>query len=351
MKNCIQVWFLLLVMGMTLPPAAQADITITLLRAFQSDCPVTAVRLSPDGKRLVAGGGELNEPSPIRRLSVWDVRTGKLAWADKASREITSVSISPDGRIVAGASGTNKVALWDMRTGRLERLLTCRGESVSTVAFSPDGRLLACAGHAVVFWSMPSHRWVRALHHPHANRDLGPITFSPDGKTLAAGYSFDVADDAGSSEVLLWETASGRVRRRLRERTDTITALAFRPDGKVLAVGLGTPEDAETDGSIRLWDVASGRPLRALTARDGDYDLETLCFSPDGTLLVSGSSTDVYAESPTLGKVRVWDTRTGRQKALLRGHRDLVTAVVFSADGAMIASGSDDGTVRLWRVH
>lgn len=349
MKNCIRVWFLLLVTGMMLPPAAQAD--ITLLRILQSDGPVTVAAFSPDSRRLVVGVGELPELSRIRQLLVWDVWTGKLVSAHRATHRITSVSISPDGLTVAGASGTNKIALWDMRTGSLERMLTCPGESVSTVAYSPNGRLLACAGENVVLWSIPSRRWVRALHHPRTNLDLGPIAFAPDGKTLAAGYSLTVADDAGSGEVLLWSTDSGRVRRRLRERTDTITALAFRPDGKVLAVGLGAPMDAETDGSIRLRDVATGRPLRALTARDGDYDLGTLCFSPDGTLLASGSSSDVYAERPMKGKVRVWDTRTGRQKALLHGHSDLVTAVVFSADGTMIASGSDDGTVRLWRVH
>ncbi len=120
-----------------------------------------------------------------------------------------------------------------------------------------------------------------------------------------------------------------------------VVALAFSPDGKTLASG-GT-----YDATARLWDVAGGRLLASLESfpvpkNRGRMDsVDSLAFSPDGrTVATVGHDPDL----------RLWDVATGRLRASLRGHSSDLTAVAYSPDGRTIATGDFHGTVRLWDV-
>jgi WD40 repeat protein len=88
-----------------------------------------------------------------------------------------------------------------------------------------------------------------------------------------------------------------------------------------------------------LWSVAEGRPVAELEGHRGRVN--SLAFSPDGTLLVSGSDDD---------DVRLWTVATGRLAKTLRGHKKWVNGVAFSPDGQIVGSGSSDGTIRLWEA-
>ena len=102
------------------------------------------------------------------------------------------------------------------------------------------------------------------------------------------------------------------------------------PDGSWLASG-------SDDGTVRIWDVATGQQRAALTGRA--TEVTAVAVAPDGSWLASGSHD---------GTVRIWDVATGREGAILTGHTGPVVTVAVAPDGGWLASGSLDRTVRIW---
>src|SRR5262249_53064222 len=147
--------------------------------------------------------------------------------------------------------------------------------------------------------------------------------WSPDGRSLAS---------CGPGRVLhVWEATTGRERFTKPYRAYRFP-VAFSPDSRHLA----GPPDGKT---IQVWDALTGADV--LPLRGHDRGCNTLCFSPDGRHIASGSA---FTED----KVQVWDARTGQPLATGWGHTNEVNALCFSPNGRWLASGSRDQTVRIW---
>jgi DNA-binding beta-propeller fold protein YncE len=244
-------------------------------------------------------------------------------------RNLTCLALSPDGKRLASGSRDWTVKVWDTATG--QETLTLNGHTgpVYSVAFSRDGKRLASgsADHTVKVWDAQTGQETRTLQGHTGG--VSSVAFSPDGKRLASGTG-----DQQQGEVKVWDAATGQGTLTLKGDTGGVTDVAFSPDGKRLA--------GATWGSVMVWDAATGQETltlkrqlsRILTDEEGMCSANSVAFSPDGKRLASGSYD---------GSIKVWDAQTGRETLTLKergGASQFGKSVAFSPDGKRLAGDS-----------
>lgn len=368
---------------------------------YASGAYVKGVVFTPDGQDVATTDFAGN-------VVLWNVATGAVVWHERLSGISTNcLAVSHDGRWLAVGSQTGDVVVYDAATGAIEKRLATGAGAANAVAFSPDVKVLAVGdGGGVGLWDIQSAQ-------PQA-RDLGTgaavesIAFSPDGASLVAGESTGemqiwntaLGTESGSfsagslissvawsptgsafaagqenGHVLIFDTATdhGKSIPILTPATksqpgslDLVSDIAFRPDGKVLAV-------ATIDGAVFQMDVSTrtmlGDPLEQSTSA------ETVAYSPDGSKLAAGYADGdaiiwdpglVFPESTPLFQIAesssgmvavgvvdsVLLARPGEvvSSAVKLSPPALAVSLAFSPDGKWLAAGEYDGTVLVWDV-
>jgi len=268
-----------------------------------------ALAFSPNGKLLVAGGNE-------SVIKIWEVSNGKLLRTIEGHYStVTSISFSPDGRVLASAAsdllskhdyGDSSVRLWRVSDGRLIRTYGGLRNDVWSLIFSPKGRFLAVyGGETIRLWRVSDARLVRTIKG-------SSIYFSPGGELLA------VTTD---KTLKLWRVSDNRLIMTLQGGSP----VAFSPDGKFLA-------SESKDGAINLWRVSDGK--RVGTLKGFKHRVNHLVFSPDGVLLAG----------VTRETIKLWRVSDARLVRTIKG-----SSICFSPGGELLAVTTDK-TLKLWRI-
>ncbi len=273
---------------------------------------------------------------------------------------VLGLAFSPCGKFLATAGEDNAIKLWSIPDGIEIRTIKAHEGDVKAVAFNPVGDMFASASwdKSVKIWRTSDCSTVAsALKH---TAPVNCLAFSPDGKSLYSGSDDATIRVFSAAECALRDTitpnigdikalaaapggmlAAGGVELqfldpsgKLIKDNDSyiygVRALAFSPDGKILAAGTGMEK------RIELWD-AEKLELRGST-KDTDW-VNCLTFTPDGKRLVTGGTA-----------VKLWDAVSGACLKTLEGHSDEIYGVDVSPDGKFIASASNDKTIKLWAI-
>jgi WD40 repeat protein len=277
---------------------------------------VTAVSWSPDGRLLATASSD-------GTAKVWEATNGReLRTLRSHASVVHSVAWSPDGELLATGSGDETVKVWQAASGR--ELLSVKDftSPVTCVAWSPDGKMLATRGGdgTAAVWEATKGRRLFTLK----KSAVRSICWSPDGKWLATGGEDGL--------VNVWEATGGRQMLTLPGHTNKVFSVSWSPDGKQLAT-------ASVDGTAKVWEAISGKPL--LTLLGHASSLWSVSWSPDSKRLATASDD---------GTAKVWETTGGKQQLTIKGHTRGVLSVSWSPDGNWLATGSEDGTAKIWDV-
>ncbi|MGH7173877.1 MAG: PQQ-binding-like beta-propeller repeat protein, partial [Gemmataceae bacterium] len=295
---------------------------------------------SPDGRYVAIGDAR-------GRLELWDARIGRsLRVLQQEGPAITKLAVASGGPLLAAARADNTVHFWTLPHGKEPRVLHCGAEHnlahMWNMRFSPDGRRLLIADGAY-----HARLWEVATGKVCWRATFGSAVFSPEGRTLAMAFV--------GPYLNLLDASSGKVRARLRQDTNApeglgnAPAMAFSPDGKHLAQAVNGVYlcDAQTGTTIHHFQAAdqprgaSKMELR-LIRRIGEGGVHGLAFSPDGRWL---------GTSGWDGSVRLWEVATGRQVLRFDGHVGDVKQVAFGTDSRTILSCGADAQAYLWSLR
>ena len=335
--------------------SASLDFTVRLWDPQSSQClailddhhsSVLSLAFSPDGMLLAAG-------SMDGTICLWDIPTlldqpahqsALLATLVHHTDWVDAVAFAPDGSVLASGSEDSTICLWDVHAVLhpppvestegapssmrhvAPSVLHEHKAKVTAIAFNPDGSTFVSgdAGGMIYVWD--AQHW-RLLHHFQGDTEwVRALAFTADGSMLASG--------GVTGHVRLWRPADGTVLDTLRGHVATIWSLAIAGNGEMMC-------SAGQDGTIRLWNLLDRAQHPVLRIVQGySPAIYTVTFDPSSDRLIAGDQQ---------GNIFVWDdphaTAADCRTVI---HAPKVNSLTVSADGRLLASASDNGTVRLW---
>ncbi len=275
---------------------------------------------SPDGKTLASTDRE-------GTLRFWDTVTGKLLPQQGRFHVLSNLCFFPDGKRLLGWFGVP--LRYDIAAGKEVPTPGRRWDGESIVILSPDGSWVAWANeqHVLHLWDAVTFKPVPSASPPE--RQVDAVAFSPNGNTVVSATG-----DFGF--VRRWNAVTAQSLSPFREVRDYVYALAYSPDGQMLAVGTDNHE-----GIIWLLDAATGKQLRTIV--DAKGYVASLAFSGDGRTILCGHGKNT----------RLWDVATGKVLQTFQGGSFNGRHFALSPDGRFIAGGGGIGserTIHLWQA-
>jgi WD40 repeat protein len=289
---------------------------------------ISSVTLSPNGQ-MVAFQTDISNVHLIDAQS-WKIKLSLNETSDGSSshtagqrfvlsvKSIMALAFAADGKTISGEIEQGGLKLWDTRTGEVKKQLAEHADTGSIAATSLNGTMLAEVGsddETLRLWNMSTGE---EKTFPVTDGPLSAIAISSDGQRLAVAHP---------SNIMVLNTASGEVIQKLPPAK--VDCLAFSDDGRTLAT-------AGEGGTIQTWDLANGQITKTIPGGD---KITALHFGRGGMTLASAAGN---------GSVSLWELETGTLRWQLKKHSAAVNAIAFSGDGILMATGGDDRTVIIW---
>ncbi|KAG8822062.1 hypothetical protein FRC19_006798 [Serendipita sp. 401] len=268
---------------------------------------------------------------------------------------ISALVYSPNGRHIASGSDDGTIRLWDTETGMALGVLEGDGGSVNSISFSPDGCHIASGCDKIMqLWDIETGRELGGPLQGHrdvftpfpvypSERSVNSVSFSPNGHQIASG--------SRDGTIRLWDVETGK---ELGEPSHSTrnqghhTRKHTLPDdsGSIPLVAFSTGErqiaSGPSDGTVGPWDAEARKRLHLSFLHDRS-PITSISFSPDGRQIVSGSRD---------GTIRLWDAETRKELGEPPpGYSSSIDSISFSPDGRLIASGSRDGKGWVWEAE
>ncbi len=281
--------------------------------------PVRSLSVSPDGTLLALACGD-------RVVVLRERATGKIVRRlDGPEAVIAAVGFSPDGNLLAAVSEDDQRGyLWDVKTGELKGKTGGHDLGATCLAWTADSGRFATGGNdlAIRVWDARTLKQTTLLQGQQAQPRS--IAFTPDGSRIVSG-----GDD---QRVIVWDVAKRAALASLEGHAGAVRAIAVSPDGMTAAT-------AGDDKLVRLWDLTALKQ----TAQIGGHTnpVHCLAFSPGGKTLASGGAG---------GGMHLLDPARAIVRRTHQGHSGPLTGLAFLADGSGLISSGQDQAVRLWKA-
>lgn len=275
------------------------------------------VWILPGDKGLVLGTDHYS----VKVMDLW--RDAEIAKFSVPDTWLNGLACSIDGSMLVTAGSDRKLRVWDPLKGTETKAVETRAASPEFLAITPDAEIAATGGPGglLAFFNLDK---ARAGDAPAAGHEgaVRALACTMDGTQIASA--------GADGSVRLWEAASGAPLGYGAGHKARVVGVACAPDGSLVSF--------DTDGYVVVRDANGAEQRRFRVSQAPQH---AMALAPDGKKIATGGEDEV---------VRVTNLADGKLAGVLEGHHGAVTALCFAPDGKTLASGSDDDSVRIWNV-
>lgn len=294
------------------------QITVQDLDGFEGI--ITALNITPDGKYLVVGTGN-------NRVDLLSLDQQKVIYSKSSEvNDFSNIAISQNGQFMAIAAGNN-VEVRRVASGERLQSLSGHTNKVSGVAFSPDGQTLVSVSggdQTIRIWDLASGDLIKTLAD-----NIGPTThvvFTPDGRQFITGA-------IGSDRTIkFWDAKTFQLLKTSDQQPGFVNGLAVTPDDAYLVAAIRN--------FVKVWDLNNGQERHS--TKGPSLEINTIAVSPDSRIVATANKE---------GSIMLFEIASGKQLATLNGHKGWVLSLAFSPDGRTLYSGAEDKTIKIWRLE
>ncbi|NRB52164.1 MAG: caspase family protein [Saprospiraceae bacterium] len=280
---------------------------------------ITSISFSPDGQQVLTGSRD-------QTAILWSITGDQLVVLSGHNNVIFAVAFSPKEKILATASADQTIKLWDLE-GNVLKTFSGHTSWIKSLQFSPSGKELLSGSldQTAKLWNLQGNV-LRTFSGHEAG--INTVDFSADGKSILTGSRDQTAK--------LWEVATGELKQTFSGHTEEITGVQFAPGADRLLT-------VSADQSIKIWRI-DGTETQELKSKDDE--ITAAAFSADGKSVAAGLWRSFGG---VRGRVGSFDLENG-QLDVYHAHDWPIKAIAFSPDGSNLLTGSSDDQAKLWNL-